>query len=446
MLLFSAYFSPNYRRIPNVGETEQGQLLRYIFASGKKKRYLSLLSFNHCFDVTVENLHCQISIRLNDCRNVTVNFGGATFRTISSNIHRLYACPYIDYSNGTYEILCNIYDQYTNVTITLTYLDFSAYRWDGRFINKTIWEDSIYTTDTSNCKLNRHQYIGWFRKNVIEDWVWIHPHEFMLTADAIKTCTKNYLLSINFFGDSHLFYVLLYVLQVINKLLPITATKQNLEEHFLNFNFWRTSYVLTELQIPDFELDRWATLPRHKSKVTNKTSYSLKMAMQEWLANQKKILQSENILNTSYVIVLQFGTWDLAFRNIKYFIFHTIPTIRRLLEAIKSDALLSKSKVVIWGPPAFREYDGDFDQVNPVLRLDLRNNALIAAANAMIRDVAASLHSTVFVDYYTQTFCRIHETIDRTHYLWANVRNNSISMEGAVGIVSAKLLLRHVCL
>ena len=106
MLLLSSYFSPNnYRGISKIGKAEQGQLLWYIFAS-KKKRFLSLLSLNHCFD----------------------------FVLYSS----AYTCPYIDYSNRTYEILCHIYDQYTNVTITLTCLDFGAYRWYGRFINKTI--------------------------------------------------------------------------------------------------------------------------------------------------------------------------------------------------------------------------------------------------------------------------------------------------------------------
>jgi hypothetical protein len=118
---------------------EQFQLLRYLANSSSIEFNLKQLLYYH-FSVNIVYKQCYVIFRLNDDRNVTLQIGGASFRSIVLNEWRLYSCPYVDYTNGTYDVICKIYDNYHDITIRLMFLDFGAFRWDGFMLNETVWQ------------------------------------------------------------------------------------------------------------------------------------------------------------------------------------------------------------------------------------------------------------------------------------------------------------------
>ena len=120
-------------------ESQRDQLLRYLKNSSYIEQQYKSSTHNQFKVYFTVTLHWAI-IRLKDnCRLDIHHIGGATFAVVSISNRHHFECLNIDYANGVYEIICALRGRCHNITVTITYHDYSANRRDGVWINQTIW-------------------------------------------------------------------------------------------------------------------------------------------------------------------------------------------------------------------------------------------------------------------------------------------------------------------
>ena len=439
----------------SMGQTELSQLYRYLNLSLLIETFLPQRLY-HNFDISVNNKTCLTVIRLQDKRylpnlyNIT---GGAGFRTVVSTDHHLFACPYVDYTNGTYDILCLTNTGYRHdITLILTYIDYGAFRWDGLFINDTLWRGQILN---NNCQptITRSTYIGWYRDDRQSDWKWVRGNKEIISDNDLRSCIRNQKTMVEMVGDSHLAFVYQYLYYLFNKLTPDMVRGRLTPTSFLGYRYRRVAYILHEDDIPEFLSDANAMLPKTRRLLSGKFLPTLMSALQKWKERyDKQIIQSfkkprahSQLSSYASVLVIQTGMWDTAFRNIKYFVKYSVPAFKSLLDSISADPVLSKVGIIVWGPAAFNEKNHTDIEMNTTDKVILFNNILLAAANELLKETTKAYSNVIYVDYFSTLFCRSDHSVDRAHFLMSRLRNNNVSFEGKVGKISAKLLLETIC-
>jgi hypothetical protein len=197
--------------VSEIGVTEKHQLLYYL--NHRQLIHGTLpQSTHHHFVINSTLTSHRLVFRLTDTRisDQGRGHGGASFRTVVSSSKYLYACPYTDYVNSTYDIVCSwMTAGCYNVSVVLLYMDYGAYRWDGVFINATIWRETVCVSDpVDNSSVEQlPPYTGWMRHNETSPWVWVHRNKVrqpLPPSEAIKCLQDNSLAKIELFGDSHL--------------------------------------------------------------------------------------------------------------------------------------------------------------------------------------------------------------------------------------------------
>ena len=87
-----------------LGATQRKQLLRYLNNLSFIEKFYTPTA-NHKFHVDViRTMHYAVA-RLTDNRSM-IHIGGASFTTIAISERYHFECPFIDYENGTYDVIC----------------------------------------------------------------------------------------------------------------------------------------------------------------------------------------------------------------------------------------------------------------------------------------------------------------------------------------------------
>ena len=210
------------------------------------------------FSINSITVHaCCVVIRLVDNRYQSDNNsrllpqGGSSIRTVAINERKLYSCPFVDHFNGTYDVVCRLYDECHNISIMLDYLDYSAFRWDSVLIEKLLFLDSICRQP--NAKHNYDPYIGWYRDNSTTSWRWVRGDVEVMTDDQLRSCITKLPSPVLLFGDSHLRYMVYYWLLLMDKLTTDLSGRKLYEEFTLDkFAMTFITFTLDESEIPSY--------------------------------------------------------------------------------------------------------------------------------------------------------------------------------------------------
>ena len=188
--------------------------------------------------------------RKNICGSTVM--GGASFQTIVTSEQRQYSCPFIDYVNGTYDVICKLYDsKCCNISVTLSYMDFGAFRWNGNYIGSKVWSRSICQPKTRYWN-DYNSFVGWYRDNRTMPWRWVRSSQELMTDEQSRECIALLPFTV-LFGDSHLRYALYYWLHLTGKLKPSLAAKKVNENIVVDkFSMTFITYSLNESQIPNY--------------------------------------------------------------------------------------------------------------------------------------------------------------------------------------------------
>jgi hypothetical protein len=307
-----------------------------------------------------------------------------------------------------------------NVSVVLLYMDYGAYRWDGVFINATIWRETVCVSDTVD-KSSVEQlppYTGWMRHNVTSLWVWVHRNKVrqsVPSSEAIK-CLQDNSLAKELFGDSHMREFWLHWLHDIG--FPLTTDRNvymtNIENK-TSLRYTSTTYVVSEKTIPNYDNNRWKVLSSRKDdRLLRKPSF-LSTELDQFL--KFRFASNVNTNNKPTVLVISTGSWDVAYRNISLFVQYGLPALKRFFDAVQKHLDANRMRIVVITAPAFSEQFNTRDIGRPYNRTDLRNNAIIAAVNSLISGIIRNRKNVVKVDFFAMTYCRWQETVDGCHYL-----------------------------
>ena len=148
--------------------------------------------------------------------------------------------------------------------------------------------------------------------------------------------------------------------------------------------------------------------------------------------------------NIERIVVLGFGTWDAAFRNIKYYFRFTTKILSEFFSSIKGDPTYSQVKFYVLTAPAWKERSQENRKL-PLKRRNLRNNALLAALVSLTFETLKGYPNVFLVDYYSMSLSRSNEMVDNYHYIVPQVKKKNVSMVGPVGMTAAKVLLENIC-
>ena len=387
--------------------------------------------------------------RLTDNRSI-IHIGGASFTTIAISERYHFECPFIDYENGTYDVICQFRDNCHNMTITLMHLDYGSYRWNGLLVNQILWQGQICrkTKQKTSCT----PYTGWYRYGSKWPWKWMNKNKIVhfLDKEAIRHCHNNKSISIDLIGDSHMRLFLEYWLYMNDYLhkYPQFGRKgqwQTFESKIFNFKYLATSYVLDSNQIHRNSSKAWVTLPTKVSLSETMGFRYFLPAAENWRAAKLAMLSNGTVSNVTWILAAGFGSWDSAFRNISQFVFYSIPALRNFLDAINGNSkLLAATKVVVYNVPAGNFKTNFSSSRHPLKRTELRNDALIAAVNSLIADVVRNRPNVKLVDFYAITLPRKTEAVDRVHYLKFDSKGTKV-IGSEPGITAANLVLSNVC-
>ena len=88
-----------------------------------------------------------IAIVIDELYHANHTRGGSSFRVVSTSEKLRQTCSFHDFFNGTYVTFCLMNQaDCTNVTIYIMYVDFTAYTYKVRPMNKFLWRDNVCST------------------------------------------------------------------------------------------------------------------------------------------------------------------------------------------------------------------------------------------------------------------------------------------------------------
>ena len=199
-------------------------------------------------------------------------------------------------------------------------------------------------------------------------------------------------------------------------LLNGTKIKTNFSKGRFNYNCF--GHTVNPKYFPGFLADIRGFLPRFKfprySKLERMSS-DMQLVINDWKRREKKAIAALPPGTRRY-LVLSFGTWDLARRKVKYFVKNSIPLLLTFLESVQRDSVLARVKIIVTTVPAVLE--GAYkDYSHPGYHSCLRNNALLAAVNALIAAAIKRFLNVYLVDWFEISVSRTNFATDTIHYL-----------------------------
>jgi hypothetical protein len=368
--------------------------------------------------------------------------GGNSYRSEYSGPQHYQLCTYVDYANDTYDVICKMYDTCADVSISVTYVAFGAYRWDGQFVNVNLFMRRVCNNITAKLRgFKDSAYTGWYRDNITQPLRWIPSYGQELPTDSrMKACLSALPLPVEFVGDSHMRYVFDGIISKkgANNFTSGKLKTQTEFDHFVfTFVGYSANHILDDLLLND----KRGIVPGALKKENN--TWTLQQIVQDvqtqlmlWITREKSGVKRLQVRQT---LAISFGTWDLMRVNIKYFVTKTIPILRTFLESRRLDVDLSRVKVVLTTIPAAFELPYIDPRYAPV-RYDLRNNAMLAAANRLLVETALMFDDVIIADWFSVTVARSSAATDRVHYL----KEDTTSLND-VGIAMMRLLVDQMC-
>jgi hypothetical protein len=108
---FELYYVDSCPLVPmDIGVTEKRQLYYYMANWTRVHHYLPT-TVHHALTTKVTHTHHCAIFTLTDTRLALQHqLGGANLRTVVSTLTHLYACPYVDHFNGSYDVICPLLD------------------------------------------------------------------------------------------------------------------------------------------------------------------------------------------------------------------------------------------------------------------------------------------------------------------------------------------------
>jgi hypothetical protein len=369
---------------------------------------------------------------------------GNSYRSEYSGPKHYQLCPYDDYTNDTYDVICKMYDTCADVSISVTYVAFGAYRWDGQFVNFNVFRRRVCSKTKAKLRTFRESAnTGWCRDNITQPLRWISSYGQELPTDArMKACLSALPLPVEFFGDSNMRYAFDGIISrtkdgAINFTSGKLQTHTDFDHFVFNFAGFSANHLLDALLlndthgiVPDFLRKKSYTWTLRQIVQDVQTQLML------WKTREKSRVNLSQVRRT---LVISFGTWDMMRVNIKYFVSKTIPILRTFLESRRQDVHLSRVKVVLTTIPAAVE-SPYIDQRHAPARYDLRNNAMLAAANHLLVETALMFDDVTIVDWFSVTVARSSAATDHIHYLKPGTKSLN-----DVGIAMMRLLVDQMC-
>jgi hypothetical protein len=101
---------------------------------------------------------------------------------------------------------------------------------------------------------------------------------------------------------------------------------------------------------------------------------------------------------------------------------------------------MSRVKVIVTTTPAVWEQTYAFLNLGG-LHSNLRNNAMLAAANRLLADTVLAFNDVALADWFAVTVSRSLQALDNTHYV--NVKRKHELND--VGLAMMKLLVEDLC-
>ena len=173
-----------------------------------------------------------------------------------------------------------------------------------------------------------------------------------------------------------------------------------------------------------YRLDKYNTLPEGTRTNNIFNGPSLHSLLTKWKSSYESEFRNitNNIVRTkrnmAQVIILCFGTWDAAYRNIKYFAEQTTKILRKFFASISADPFFSHVKFFVLTTPAWKERAEEFINNNfpyPLTRKNLRNNVLLAAEVSLTIEMLKDFPNVFVLDYYSISISRSNEMTDNYH-------------------------------
>ena len=153
----------------------------------------------------------------------------------------------------------------------------------------------------------------------------------------IKHCLKFKIKNIVYIiGDSHLRYAFFYLRYLFKQLKPPIDLFGNVLPPLLNHYYWKVTFILNKTSITGFR----DYSGRHLQPTLLPVLKSCKAQNQPLPFDHSETGKFKQHTYTR-VLVLQFCTWDIAFRNMKYFLRNALPAFDKFLSEVIADKTFS---------------------------------------------------------------------------------------------------------
>lgn len=441
----------------NYGETEVEQFRYYKQLVKYNNSLLQTLSTRtpssytfQVLDVNVFNYSLTFIVDQEDFNGpVPYLIGGASFYvTVIGECHWS-TCRTTDSFSGRYVVECPMYDACVNVTASVYFVDYGAFRYEDLgdeshniFWSKTVCKATVDGVSDYAIGLRSQTYIGWYRTNSSSEWMWVRRGRTAVKSrEELKKCLSNVTAPVYMLGDSHLRQVYYYVVDLLGLPMPEQfATKLRSSSHARNVHYTFVTSLL-EAHGPEFAAflpyayKLFSKFPKPASSsfdVTNQTQQGQGQSSQFAFGDSSEFNKGRRRAKPSVFMILCVGTWDVSLYSADYFIDTVIPALTNFTQELWSRGSVRGVKVIFLTMPASFNGPRQKHRSGP----EGRNNARLAALNRLLTEKLVA-QGVAVVDFFALTITRHTEAFaDGYHYP---------TTPGMAGDAVARLVLQELC-
>lgn len=350
--------------------------------------------------------------------------GGSSFDALVIGDQFANKCAVTDHFNGNYSVCCDMQETCMNVTLTLMYVNFTAYMSYRNlmgtnlfFFFKKICVSYSYTSSSAhknNEVANTNEYekkqgstrqIRIISRSKYQPGLWTYADNiWQWIGDGTKynqpskanldECLAQ-LHTVYMYGDSHMRFYFMYILSILGAISSAHHSK--------------------------------FTHEKIKNVIFQATNYSTVLA-----GELTKLMQS-NMTRTSVkkdVLILTAGCWDIAFSSMEVSLI-SVNKLVRIVNKLKRHPRWSHANLIWMTIPPFTNHEA----------IDYQNNYNRAAVNAYIIPLMNKIGFTV-IDVYPILNTFNNAVVDRAHYISFSVMKTQLIYKQGAAPVN-KLL--HYC-
>ena len=401
-----------------IEQSEKRQLVKYM-KNSNFKHHSHRRDF--AFDVKLISVQdCTVHVVIQDKLSLHSS-GGAYFKITARGENFLFTCPYTDNFDGSYDVKCRLFDALTAFRIDLFFLDFAAFYSNGTGLNFPLWIRNIQT-DKASCD-HSSTFTGWFRESRKHQWIWISGKSLLPTINSCRACLQQLQEPVDFIGDSHTRFLFFYMLELLGDLTKDIAFHRENSRIFVgNLRYYLAAHTLP-WEIMDLVDEKPTTPPIHRGRL------SFINVTDRW----KKEVYGRIIPK---FLIIGAGSWDIAHWSIENAVKFSMPALRNFILSLHNDSSLQHIEILVLNLPPLSE---------TTTRSDHRNNALIAAYNALLTDTICDLPRVQLVDFFSMAISRSEISPDGGHYLYPNFVRNNVTIVGDVGKFVAAAIIGKLC-